>query len=256
MSIKTPNSKINLINNRIKYGTDGGINVVSNALVVNATTGRVGINTTNPTSLLDISGSLKASSIADYSNSSGNNTQVLTKVNGQNLWSYSGYNFNGADMFPQNTAIRFGDLSNIPLPRYFGGVLAPNGKIYMVPYQSPNCLILDPLTNSIDITSITNLGTGTNKWQGGCVAPNGKIYCIPRDSTSVLIIDPNNNTADTTTISDLSSQTNKWCGGVLAPNGKIYCIPRNANSVLVINPTTNTKSFITDVSLSTNFNPK
>jgi hypothetical protein len=61
MSIKTPNTKINLINNRIKYGTDGGINVLANTLFVNESTGKVGFNTTVPTSLLDISGSIKSS---------------------------------------------------------------------------------------------------------------------------------------------------------------------------------------------------
>lgn len=98
-SVKTPNNKFNLINSRIKYGTDGGINVESGTLVVNQITTRVGINTINPSTTFDVSGSFKSTSITDYSNSTGNNTQILTKVNGQNLWSYSGNNFNGGDMF-------------------------------------------------------------------------------------------------------------------------------------------------------------
>lgn len=56
MSIKTPNSKFTLINQRIKYGTDGGINVDQNALVVNPLNGRVGINTLTPNSNFDVSG--------------------------------------------------------------------------------------------------------------------------------------------------------------------------------------------------------
>lgn len=175
-------------------------------------------------------------------------TQILTNVNGTNTFSYPGYNFKGSDMFPENRASQ---VSNVISPntnaKWFGGVLAPNGKIYMVPYSASNVLILDPITNTYNTTTITNLGSEQYKWQGGVVAPNGKIYGIPRNSRSVLIIDPVTNTADTTTISDLSSDTNKWAGGVLAPNGNIYCIPRNATNVLVINPLTNTKSFI-DVS--------
>jgi hypothetical protein len=48
-------------------------------------------------------------------------------------------------------------------------------------------LIIDPVTNTADTTTITGL-TGINKWQGGVVAPNGKIYCIPGNNTSVLVI--------------------------------------------------------------------
>jgi hypothetical protein len=57
-SIKNINSKFDLISSRIKYGTDGGINVDGNALFVNGLNGRVGINTISPQTNLDISGSL------------------------------------------------------------------------------------------------------------------------------------------------------------------------------------------------------
>lgn len=170
----------------------------------------------------------------------------LDKCKWYKYFSYPGYNYKGNDIFPENIVSQ---VSTVITPninaKYFGGVLAPNGKIYMIPYSASNVLILDPKTNTFDTTTISNLGSGQYKWQGGVLASNGKIYGIPRNSTSVLIIDPVTNTADTTTISDLSSQTNKWAGGVLAPNGNIYCIPRNAADVLVINPLTNTKSFIT-----------
>lgn len=57
-SIKTPNGKINMINDRIKYGTDGGINVDANALVVNASNNFIGIGTSRPSYKLDISTNL------------------------------------------------------------------------------------------------------------------------------------------------------------------------------------------------------
>lgn len=57
-SIKNTNSKFDLISSRIKYGTDGGINVNGNALFVNGLNERVGINTISPQTNLDISGSL------------------------------------------------------------------------------------------------------------------------------------------------------------------------------------------------------
>jgi hypothetical protein len=58
MSIRNPNSKFNLINNRIKYGTDGGINVDAGTLFVDASNSRVGIGTNAPASPLDVSGSV------------------------------------------------------------------------------------------------------------------------------------------------------------------------------------------------------
>jgi hypothetical protein len=62
LNIRNTNSKINLISNRIKYGTDGGINVDAGALYVNGSNGRVGINTIFPQSNLDVSGSITTNS--------------------------------------------------------------------------------------------------------------------------------------------------------------------------------------------------
>ena len=133
--------------------------------------------------------------------------------------------------------------------KWNGGVLAPNGKIYGIPWDATNVLIIDPSTNTADTTSITGL-TGGAKWYGGVLAPNGKIYGIPVNSTSVLIIDPTTNTANTTTITGLSGSNAKWYGGVLAPNGKIYGIPRYADNVLIIDPTTNTADTTTITGLT------
>ncbi len=73
--------------------------------------------------------------------------------------------------------------------KWGGGVLAPNGKLYGIPFDSTSVLIIDPETNTADVATITGLA-GTDKWEGGVLAPNGKIYFMPRESTSVLIIDP------------------------------------------------------------------
>ena len=145
---------------------------------------------------------------------------------------------NGRHMFPADTA----DTSSIAglggTLKWIGGVLAPNGKIYGIPYSSTSVLIIDPVANTANTTAITGLGSG-NKWLGGVLAPNGKIYGMPLDASSVLIIDPVTNTANTTTITGLSG-LGKWNGGVLAPNGKIYGIPYSSPSVLIIDPVTNT----------------
>lgn len=117
---------------------------------------------------------------------------------------------------------------------WFGSVLADNGKIYCIPWDADNVLIIDPATDTVDTTSITGLGIGGEKWIGGVLAPNGKIYGIPAYSSSVLIIDPMTDT--TVTFGSLAGAGDKWMGGVLAPNGLIYGIPGDATSVLVIDP--------------------
>jgi hypothetical protein len=240
MSIKTPNTKINLINNRIKYGTDGGINVDSNALFVNATTGRVGINTTAPTTLLDISGSIKSSGISDYSNSTGNNTQILTNVNGQNIWSYSGYNFNGSNITPSNTL----DISSIVITaegnKYWGGCLAPNGNIYCIPWAGTNVGIINPINDTIDRTTITNVLPASNKYIGGTCAPNGNIYCMRggNNINNIGVINTNTNTFSTLNL-PYSVGDFAYAGSVLATNGLIYGIPYSDSRVMIINPINN-----------------
>jgi hypothetical protein len=96
MSIRNPNSKFNLINNRIKYGTDGGINVDAGTLFVDASNSRVGIGTNAPAYPLDVSGSV---------NILGNlvvNGSPISPVSGPS-YTFSGQNtftgFNGNTIF-------------------------------------------------------------------------------------------------------------------------------------------------------------
>jgi hypothetical protein len=131
--------------------------------------------------------------------------------------------------------------------KWYGGVLASNGKIYCVPGAATSVLIIDPQTDSADTSTLIDVplsGGPSPDWLGGVLAPNGKIYCIPWEASDVLIIDPMTNTVDTSTISGLDGG-NKWHGGVLAPNGKIYGIPYDSDTVLVIDPVTDTSTTIT-----------
>ena len=133
-----------------------------------------------------------------------------------------------------DTVTTFGSLSGSS--KWFGGVLAPNGMIYGIPYNSTSVLKIDRVTDTA--TTFGSL-SGTSNWRGGVLAPNGMIYGIPYDSASVLKIDPVTDTATTFTFGSLSG-LGKWIGGVLAPNGMIYGIPYNSTSVLKIDPVTDT----------------
>ena len=125
-----------------------------------------------------------------------------------------------------------------------GGVLASNGKVYGIPYNSLDIVELDTRTGEayhfLDLT-----GHSSGGWLGGVLAPNGKMYCIPHNADFVLVVDPVNRTGDTfgTEVGD-----RLWAGGALAPNGKIYCAPYESNQVLEINPANNTLSKFGDTS--------
>lgn len=135
------------------------------------------------------------------------------------------------------TASEFGDFSDSS--KWNGGVLAPNGKIYGIPYNSTTVLEIDS-----DARTATTFGSlfGSEKWNGGVLAPNGKIYGIPRESEAVLEIDPVTQTATTFGNVEKPSSGIAYIGGVLAPNGKIYAIPYNAGTILKIDPEARTVS--------------
>ena len=126
--------------------------------------------------------------------------------------------------FSQNI-VQFGTLTGTS--RYIGGVLAPNGKIYGIPYSSSQILEINPTTQTASLFG--SVGAGTSKWMGGALGPNGYIYAIPYDSTTILELNPT--TSGTTTYGSLSG-LNKYSGGITAANGRIYGLPRDSTSVL------------------------
>jgi len=132
----------------------------------------------------------------------------------------------------------------------YGGVLAPNGRIYCIPNNSACVPIITPNLTTADAQNFTNisgitdasygLGSDDDKWRGGCLGPDGIIYCAPYKARKVLYIDPSNNTFNfiPTTV------TGNYCGATLAPNGKIYCAPLGHTSALVIDPVTKSLSYV------------
>lgn len=218
---------------------------------------------------------------------SGQDTQILTNVNGTNMFSYSGYNFSASDMFPKDTTTTFRtDIPNIN-QGWWGGVLGPNGKIYTTPYMSNSTLILDPetetytqqfintpvnsgfvggvctngkiyylassavLVNDIFNNRFYNIdisyGSNTSGYFGCCLGVNGKIYGIPGNANNVLVLNPNDESYYFLTSSDISAAIgSKWAGGVLAPNGIIYCMPSIETFFLMINTNNDTISKLTN----------
>ena len=80
-----------------------------------------------------------------------------------------------------DTTSTFGSLSGGS--KWYGGVLAPNGNIYGIPFGSTTVLKIDPTTDTA--TTFGSL-SGSTKWRGGVLAPNGNIYGIPYSAATVL----------------------------------------------------------------------
>jgi hypothetical protein len=125
--------------------------------------------------------------------------------------------------------------------KWLGGVLAPNDKIYCIPYDATDVMVIDPATDTAAFPAALGgfPGSGSHKWHGGAVARNGKIYCVPADASTVLVIDPGSDSKTEIFFTAPPPSDAKWYGGVLAPNGKIYCIPWHADYVMIIDPATN-----------------
>ena len=112
--------------------------------------------------------------------------------------------------------------------KYAGGVLAPNGNIYLVPFNTDHIGELDPSTRTFGTINISDTISFEGKYAGGVLAPNGKIYLVPRNADHIGELDPSTRTFGTIDISDTISS---YRGGVLAPNGKIYLVPYNADHI-------------------------
>lgn len=116
-------------------------------------------------------------------------------------------------------------------PSYSGGVLAPDGKIYMIPYSQGNS-IWHYISIDGEIKSYSpNISSLVNEaYRGGVLAPNGKIYMIPyKQATSTIwhYIDTTKEVGSNGHVVEYSHNITATCsyaGGVLSPNGRVYMV--------------------------------
>lgn len=125
-----------------------------------------------------------------------------------------------------------GSFSRCGVDKWYGGVLARDGKIYCVPATADTVLCIDPVTCASE--TFGQVGTGECKWRSGVLALDGKIYGVPDSAEKILCIDPVSRT--TSTFGEVEPGDSKWSGGVLARDGRIYCVPDGAARVLCIDP--------------------
>ena len=116
-------------------------------------------------------------------------------------------------------------LSLQQTPHFQGGVLAPNGKIYLIPSFSTVLYLIDPSNNTVTAYQ-TIVSTGSQQHTNGVLGPNGKIYCNPNGTSLLSIIDPDTNTYSKIVNTALVGLG--VAGANVAPNGKIYFTPTNS----------------------------
>ena len=78
------------------------------------------------------------------------------------------------------------------LYKWGGGVLGPDGKIYGIPTDAADILVIDPDAGTATRSAMGAAlsGADADKWRGGVLGPDGKIYGIPTNAAEILIIDP------------------------------------------------------------------
>jgi len=171
--------------------------------------------------------------------------EINGSVNSNSFLSLHQYNGFSSATFT-NTAVT---TTTSPINYWAGGVLAPNGKVYMAPNNFSSVLVYDPKTKVIEYVNISQFGNGTQALRtgGGVVAKNGKLYMLPDFATTavnnIVVLDTN----DHTNVYDIKFTKNEsWYGSVLGLDGKIYGVPRTSStthSVIVIDPVTDAVSF-------------
>jgi len=117
-----------------------------------------------------------------------------------------------------------------------GCVLAPNGNVIMIPYNSDNVVVYNPsyVSSPLPAAAFSNVTIGAQgggKFNGGVLLPSGNIICIPYNSKNVGMFSPS-----TLTYSNITpySSTTVVRRGVLVPDGRIIC-PRAAyNTIFAI----------------------
>jgi|GEM_PF-1535877 len=107
-----------------------------------------------------------------------------------------------------------------------GALSAPNGNVYLLPYNSPKIVAIDPKTKTYDLAVTVQ---GAVDFIGGTLGPNGIIYLSPHTNNSFFKFDTTNKTL--TNIASISMGGAAYNGGVFAPNGKIYYVPSGESTI-------------------------
>ena len=138
-----------------------------------------------------------------------------------------------------------------------GGILAPNGKIYMFDEGSGSALEIDPYTLKNRYIGRQNTYTdpeGDGNYFGVTLALDGKVYMIPYDNqNSVRVFDPYSGESEQVGMSSATNSASAYHSACLGRNGKIYAMPFNETRMLEYDPTTQQATYYHNWSGSSRF---
>jgi len=144
----------------------------------------------------------------------------------------------GVDVF--TTSLAGGSLS------YIGGVLLPDGRVFILPINALNAVIYNPINNTVFNTSLAG---GSLAYKGGVLLPDGRIFCVAYSGASnCRIYNPKTNSSTPTPVG------NGYHGAVLLQDGRVFVVPYNAPNAVVYDPITNSSTPIADITGSVSGN--
>lgn len=173
-----------------------------------------------------------------YSLTNGNYTGMSGGVLAQNglIYFIGGKSKRILKINPNNdtiTPIQFTSSVNDSTISFWGGVVAPNGKIYCIPNNETFVGIFDPVSETLDSTTISGI-TGLDKYRGGVYARNGYMYFAGYGAqNNILWVRSTDNTFGTISTSSLGT-TNGYSGAALGQDGNVYMGNATANVILKI----------------------
>lgn len=155
----------------------------------------------------------------------------------------SSYFFDSTGVVADNTAGNLGAGL-----KFYGLYEGADGRIYCIPYDSTEVMVINPVNDSIsyiDTTGVTTRGagnlSGSAKWDCGFVHGD-YIYGVPSTATDMLKI--NTLTGAVSRIGTFPVGTNKWALATLGPNDRVYIFPYIDNRIIKFNPNDDSFSYL------------
>jgi len=130
----------------------------------------------------------------------------------------------------QLKVVTFGSLSGTT--KWLGGVLAPNGLIYGIPYSSLTWLRINPYNRTA--VAFTAGASVSGLYKGGILTPNGLIVAPSGNNASgitrIMVFNPATETFVELDVT-LNATGVAYNGSCLAPNGIVYFTPQSDDIV-------------------------
>ena len=146
-------------------------------------------------------------------------------------------------------------ITSPPNGCYLPPVLAPNKKLYAIPFDAWYVLVVVPVPGNATWYEIEGpypdgyVTTMAGKFGQNGVLHGSKIYAMPNTNSFILIVDTTDDSLAKVSNYNVAGAWKYYGGGVLAPNYNIYAVPLQQQQILVINTTTDSASFLPNFNL-------